>query len=67
MAFHPLQLNNMIEDYFLSPEFDMVNNRFPDIKIVRDLDSELPLMDASDIHFRKKVMSLVSKGNCVAV
>lgn len=45
MVFLPVQLNNIIEDYFLSPEFDMVNNRFPDVKIVKDLDSELPLMN----------------------
>lgn len=60
MVFLPVQLNTIIEDYFLSSEFDMVNSRFPGVTIVKDLDSELPLMDASDIHIRKTVMNLVS-------
>lgn len=60
MTLNPLRLNDVIEDYFFSPEFDMVIHRYPDVKIIKELDVELPLIEASDIHIRKIVMNLVS-------
>jgi len=56
----PVHLNHVIEDYFMSPEFDRLIQNYPDVEVIRDLDLNLPFINASGIHMRKIVMNLVS-------
>ena len=56
----PVQFNHVIEDYFISPEFDLLMENHPDVEIVKELDFDLPYINASGIHMRKIIMNLVS-------
>ena len=50
----------MIEDYLISPEFDQLIDRYPDVDIIKEFDPRLPYIDGSGIQIRKIVMNLVS-------
>lgn len=56
----PVRLNDVIEDYLLSPEFDRVARFHPGVILIKNLDPCLPLLNASGLHMRKIVMNLVS-------
>ena len=56
----PVRLNDVIEDYLSSPEFDRVARFHPGVILIKNLDSALPLLNASGLHMRKIVMNLVS-------
>lgn len=55
-----LNLNNIIKEYLVSPEFQMLKSYYPDIIIEYNLaDNLLPLL-GSPVHLSKTVMNLVS-------
>jgi len=56
----PVRLNDVIEDYLFSPEFDRVARFHPGVILIKNLDPCLPLLNASGLHMRKIVMNLVS-------
>lgn len=56
----PVRLNDVIEEYILSPEFDRVAGFHPGVTLVKNLDPSLPLLNASGLHMRKIVMNLTS-------
>lgn len=56
----PLQFNDLIEDYLNSLEFMGLKKNYPNVTIVRNYGSDLPLIMASKIHMQKIIMNLVS-------
>ncbi|OGR11282.1 MAG: hypothetical protein A2097_03470 [Desulfobacula sp. GWF2_41_7] len=56
----PVQFNNLIEDYLNSLEFMELINNYPDVEIVKNYDSGLPLLTASKLHMQKIIMNLIS-------
>ncbi len=56
----PVRLNDIIEEYILSPEFNRVAGFHPGVILVKNLDPSLPMLNASGLHMRKIVMNLVS-------
>jgi two-component system, cell cycle sensor histidine kinase and response regulator CckA len=56
----PVRFNDVIQDYLLSPEFDRVARFHPGVILIKNLDPNLPLINASGLHMRKIVMNLVS-------
>ena len=56
----PVRLNDVIEAYLLSPEFDQASGFYPGVTVIKKLDTSLPLLNASGLHMRKIVMNLVS-------
>lgn len=59
----PLKLNNLINDYLNSPEFDKLKDFHPCVTIKTDLDTGLLNIGASPTHIRKVVMNLVSNAS----
>jgi len=60
VAKEPLNLNEMVSDYLLSPEFDALKQTHPNVKVQNDLNSELLSINGSPVHMRKVVMNLVA-------
>ena len=56
----PLQLNDLVADYFKSPEFRKLKQFYPDIAFSRHLAEDLFNIDASDVHIRKVLMNLIA-------
>jgi signal transduction histidine kinase len=56
----PLNLNAIVEDYLLSPEFEKLKHFHPTVTIKTNLDTDLFNTNGSDTHLRKVVMNLVS-------
>ena len=56
----PLNLNAIVEDFLLSPEFEKLKRYHPTITINTDLDTDLFNISGSDAHLRKVIMNLVS-------
>ncbi len=56
----PVSLNLVIEDYLVSPEFLKSSDFHPGVRVKTNLDSDLPLLNASGLHLRKIVMNLVT-------
>ena len=55
-----INLNQVIEDYFQTPEFDRLKFYHPHIKFRQDLDSNLLNVSGSPVHLEKTVMNLIS-------
>ncbi len=56
----PVRLNDVIEEYLVSPEFVRVAGFHPGVTLIKNLDPSLPLLNASGLHMRKIVMNLTS-------
>ncbi|MEZ4551310.1 MAG: response regulator [Desulfobacterales bacterium] len=56
----PLQLNDLVADYFKSPEFRKLKQFYPDIAFSTRLAEDLFNIDASDVHIRKVLMNLIA-------
>lgn len=56
----PLQFNDLIEDHLHSLEFMELQRNYPQVEIVTQYASDLPLVMASKIHMQKIIMNLVS-------
>ncbi len=59
-AKEPLNLNDLIDDYLASPEFEQLERSHATVEIKLDLDKDLFNMNGSHVHIRKAVMNLVS-------
>ncbi|MEE8432187.1 MAG: GAF domain-containing protein, partial [Candidatus Desulfatibia sp.] len=60
IAKEPLNLNAIVEDYLLSPEFEKLKRFHPTVTIETNLDTDLFNISGSDAHLRKVVMNLTS-------
>jgi signal transduction histidine kinase/ActR/RegA family two-component response regulator len=60
IAKEPLNLNAMVENFLLSPEFEKLKRFHPTVTIKTNLDTDLFNISGSDAHLRKVVMNLVS-------
>ena len=60
IAKKPLQLNDTIADYLVSPEFKKLEVFNSGVSIRTDIDEELFSINASQVHIRKALMNLVS-------
>ncbi len=56
----PVNLNTIVQDYLMSPEFYHLEKLHPDVTVQTELEESLPFIHASGIHLRKAVMNLVS-------
>ena len=59
----PLNLNDLIGDYLNSPEFNILKQFHPLVKVKTNLDTELLSISGSHVHIRKVVMNLVSNAS----
>ena len=56
----PLKLNDLIYDYFDSPEFKTLKQLYPGVTFKLHLAEDLLNIDASDVHIRKVLMNLIA-------
>lgn len=56
----PLRLNDVVQDYRSSPEFEKLQHFHPGVTINAELDSDLMNISGSQVHIRKALMNLVS-------
>ena len=59
----PLNLNDLINDYLISPEFNKLHQFHPAVTINTNLDSNLLNILASHVHVRKVIMNLISNAS----
>jgi PAS domain S-box-containing protein len=59
----PLNLNDLIDDYLHSPEFNRLKQFHPTITVKTNLDTDLFNISGSHLHVRKVVMNLVSNAS----
>lgn len=59
----PLNLNDLIKNYLISPEFNMLHQFHPTVTINTNLDSNLLNIIASHVHVRKVIMNLISNAS----
>ncbi|MBC2735705.1 MAG: PAS domain S-box protein [Desulfobacteraceae bacterium] len=59
----PLNLNNLINDYLISPEFHKLHEFHPTVAIKTNLDSNVLNIMASHAHIRKVIMNLISNAS----
>ena len=59
----PLNLNDQVDDYLYSPEFNKLNQFHPTITVKTNLDTDLLNISGSHVHIRKVVMNLVSNAS----
>jgi len=55
-----VNLNHIINDYLVSPEFQKTKNFHPGLHVETDLDADLLNISGSPVHLSKTVMNLVS-------
>lgn len=55
-----VNLNSIIRDYFVSPEYEKLKSFHPHLEVELKLDRNLPNIVGSSIHLSKAVMNLVS-------
>jgi len=56
----PIKLNDLVSDYFNSPEFKKLKQFYPGVTFKTNLAEDLLNIDASDIHIRKVLMNLIA-------
>jgi len=56
----PIKLNDLVSDYFNSPEFKKLKQFYPGVTFKTNLAENLLNIDASDIHIRKVLMNLIA-------
>ena len=59
----PLNLNDIIEEYQSSPEYNKLRQYHPTVTIKTDLNKDLMNINGSSIHIRKVIMNLVSNAS----
>jgi len=59
----PLNLNDLVDDYLHSPEFNELKHFHPTVTVKTNLDSNLFTIAGSYVHIRKVVMNLVSNAS----
>ncbi len=59
-AKEPLSLNQMVEEYLISPEFAKLRQFNPAVEIATNLEGKLLNIKGSPVHVRKAIMNLVS-------
>lgn len=59
----PLNINDLIGDYFKSPEFKKLTQFHPEVSIKSDLDKQLFSISGSSVHITKVIMNLVSNAS----
>jgi PAS domain S-box-containing protein len=59
----PVNLNSLIKDYLISPEFRQLEQYNPAVIFKYDLDSSLLNVNGSYVHLRKLLMNLVSNAS----
>ena len=59
----PLNLNDLVNDYLNSPEFEKLKQFHPTVRIKINLDSNLLNIAGSHVHIRKVIMNLVSNAS----
>jgi len=59
----PLNLNDLVSDYFHSPEFKKLKQFHPAVTFKTNLDSDLLNVNGSPVHIRKAIMNLVSNAS----
>lgn len=55
-------LNQLVDDFFESPEFEKLRSYHPNFQLKRDLDDGLLNTTGSPVHLSKTIMNLVSNG-----
>lgn len=55
-----LNLNEIIQAYLSSPEFELLKHHHDEVAMVRQLDKRLLLIDGSPVHLLKTIMNLVA-------
>lgn len=55
----PLNLNNLVADYFSSPEFNVIKQLYPAITVKTEFDKDLFNVNASHVHIRRVLVNLV--------
>jgi len=60
MVKEPLALNQVISDYFQSPEFTRIKQLHPQVQFNTQLAHDLLTIMGSDVHIRKVLMNLIS-------
>jgi two-component system cell cycle sensor histidine kinase/response regulator CckA len=58
-----LNLNDILQEYLASPEFERLKQLHPAITIKADLDMDLKNMTGSPVHIRKAIMNLISNAS----
>ena len=58
-----LNFNDIITDYLVSPEFNKLEQFYPNVSVKANLDKELLNISGSLIHLRKVIMNLVSNAS----
>ena len=56
----PIKLNDLVSDYFSSPEFKKLKQFYPGVTFKTNLTEDLLNINASDIHIRKVLMNLIA-------
>ena len=56
----PIKLNDLVSDYFSSPEFKKLKQFYPGVTFKTNLAEDLLNINASDIHIRKVLMNLIA-------
>jgi len=60
IATEPLNLNDLIRDYLISPEFDKIKQFYPAVAVEADLNKDMSNVRGSRVHINKAIMNLVS-------
>jgi len=55
----PCRLNDVIDEYLESPEFEKLKSNMDNIKIVKNFDNDLLNISCSKVHIKKSIMNLV--------
>jgi PAS domain S-box-containing protein len=55
-----VNLNDIVGEYLLSPEYDKLRSYHPDVAVETRLQSDLPNIRGSSVHLKKSIMNLVS-------
>ena len=59
----PLNLNDIVSDYLVSPEFKTLKQFHPTVTVKTNLDTDLFNIGGSHVHIRKVVMNLVANAS----
>jgi two-component system cell cycle sensor histidine kinase/response regulator CckA len=59
----PLNINELIKDYLISPEFKKLQQFHPTVTVRTELDKALFNIKGSDVHITKAIMNLVSNAS----
>ncbi len=62
-TYEPLNLNDLVNEYLNSPEFNMLKQYYPTVTVKTDLDSDLLNIGGSHVHIRKVIMNLVANAS----